>query len=393
MKLLFIYLVLVLAITFYIWTNVSFNPFSSNRESLINLKKWTLPNSIYPLWYKVIKNGYNIKLSDTGIKVPTTQYSITFICKLTVLNSDWGNIFHVSNTGKDCCGDGDRNPALWFIPRSTNLYLRFSTDSNANDGFESINGLILNTETLVSLTFDNNTVTIYFNNTKMMSKTFNNIHTIKPTAILYMGDPWYSNTGTNNIQDFTIYDGVLTSDQIASIYQDSTPQGRQATAAAKAAAEAKAIADAKALASAIAESEAAHTLQLKKQSELDAQATLLTKAQSDLHKNSNVDTNTLKTDQVSAGITKIDRYADPMCKPNEYIYCLDGQIECNDILGGKMNLLQGMDPYVSGNTLARCGSYINKTNISDYTKDIDFNKGTGVYFDISNCSKDKPWKV
>jgi hypothetical protein len=31
-----------------------------------------------------------------------------------------------------------------------------------------------------------------------------------------------------------------------------------------------------------------------------------------------------------------------MCKPNEYIYCVDGHIECDDIFGGKMNNLQNM---------------------------------------------------
>ena len=101
----------------------------------------------------------------------------------------------------------------------------------------------------------------------------------------------------------------------------------------------------------------------------------------------------MKTDKVSSGITTIDRYSDPMCKPNEYIYCLDGQIECNDILGGKMNSLESMDPYTYGNTLARCGSYVNKVNLSDYSKSIEMNIGTGVFFDISNCSQEKPWRV
>ncbi len=100
-----------------------------------------------------------------------------------------------------------------------------------------------------------------------------------------------------------------------------------------------------------------------------------------------------KGQKVSPGITSIDRYADPMCKPNEYIYCLDGQIECQDILGGKMNNLQGMAPYESGNTLAGCSSYVDKVDVRDYTKDIDISVNTGVYFDLSNCKSDQPWRV
>ena len=106
-----------------------------------------------------------------------------------------------------------------------------------------------------------------------------------------------------------------------------------------------------------------------------------------------IDTNLLKSNNISSGITKIDRYSDPMCKPGEHIYCLDGQIECNDILGGKMNILQGMDPYVSGSTLAGCGSYVTKTNLYDYSKDIGLKMNSGVYFDLSNCKQPTPWRV
>jgi len=104
------------------------------------------------------------------------------------------------------------------------------------------------------------------------------------------------------------------------------------------------------------------------------------------------DTNTLQSNTVTPGITSIDRYADPMCKPNEHIYCLDGKIECNDIFGGNINTLQTMAPYLSGGTLAGCGSNLNKINLYDYSTRI----GTdirGVMFDLSNCTSSKPWRV
>ena len=109
--------------------------------------------------------------------------------------------------------------------------------------------------------------------------------------------------------------------------------------------------------------------------------------------------NNLTSNAVSPGITTIDRYADPMCSANEYIYCVDGYIECDDIFGANQNSLQGMAPYASGNTLAGCGTYVNKINLGDYTTDYDIstNRVRGVYFDLSQCDSvnypGKPWKV
>uniref|UniRef100_A0A6C0ETX1 Uncharacterized protein n=1 Tax=viral metagenome TaxID=1070528 RepID=A0A6C0ETX1_9ZZZZ len=106
------------------------------------------------------------------------------------------------------------------------------------------------------------------------------------------------------------------------------------------------------------------------------------------------DNKNLTTNAVSPGITTIDRYQDPVCKADEYIYCVDGIIECDDILGGKLNTLSSLSKYESGDTLTGCSSFINKVNLSDYK---DTTKGVGntraVYFDLSMCSSDKPWRM
>ena len=330
------------------------------------IKSWIFSKSID--WYKVITNGYSIKISDTGLLFPAKQYSISFMYHLTGLNTNWNNIFHITNTGNNCCDGGDRIPALWVKPNETNFYLKFSTNDSGDDGIDSIE-MPLNTKVLITLLFDNNTVTVYMNNDKKVTQTFNNIAAISPNAIMYIGDPWHSNNGTINIRGFTLYDTVLSTNQIANNYTTITNADAQAEADAKAAADAKAKADA------------------------DAQTALLDAAQANLRITTNTDSNLLKSNKVTPGITSIDRYLDPTCKPNEYIYCLDGQIQCNDILGGNLNKLQTMTSYASGNTLAGCDSYINKVNITDYTVQADLNIGTGVYFDLSNCAATKPWRV
>ena len=105
----------------------------------------------------------------------------------------------------------------------------------------------------------------------------------------------------------------------------------------------------------------------------------------------------LKSNKVTPGITTIDRYADPMCTTNEYIYCLDGQIECQDIFGDVVhsNIQTITTEYTSGNTFKNtCDSYIDKINLSDYSQiELDTKYlGTGVYFDLSNCPQEKPWR-
>ena len=335
-----------------------------------NIKSWIFPNSVD--WYKVVTNGYNIKMSETGLFFPAKQYSISFMYNLTGLNANWNNIFHITNTGNNCCNVGDRIPALWIKPNENNFYLKFSTTNNGNDGFESIDGVPLNTKALITILFDNNTVTMYINNDKKITKTFDIIDAITSNATLYIGDPWHNNNGTINIRGFTIYDSVLTSDQITNMYNVIT------TADAKVEADAKAASDA---------------LIAKAKADADAQTALLDAAQANLRIATDTDSNLLKTNKVTPGITSIDRYLDPTCKPNEYIYCLDGQIQCNDILGGNVNKLQTMTSYASGNTLAGCESHINKVNITDYTVQADLNIGTGVYFDLSNCHSTKPWRV
>ena len=111
------------------------------------------------------------------------------------------------------------------------------------------------------------------------------------------------------------------------------------------------------------------------------------------------DTRQLTSDVISQGITSIDRYEDKECETGHHIYCIDGQIECEDIFGSKFNSNLQTDPklaYESGNTYTNtCGSFIDKTNLYDYTTKIgtDITNTKGVYFDISNCTKDEPWRV
>jgi hypothetical protein len=191
----------------------------------VTLYKWVFPNSAYPTWYNVIKNGYNIKMAKTGITLPSNQYSITFMYKLTNTHPNWTNVFLITNTDSADGGFGGRNPSLWITPGDTKFHLRFTSIDNGNNGFDAVNNVPLNTVAFITFVFNINVVTIYIDGVNITSNTFNGINSIVPSATLYIASPNDPN-GFVQIQDFTFYDGVLTQEQITKIYDDSTPEGR-----------------------------------------------------------------------------------------------------------------------------------------------------------------------
>jgi hypothetical protein len=208
----------------------NFSLLNQRVEGFANMNIWNFKESSD--WYKVVKNSYSINMSETGITLPTRKYSIAFMYTLKELNPGWNNIFFISNTGRNwgtesdpnAVCDGCRMPAMWVIPNTTHFHLRFSTDSNGNDGYDSTEyqtrPFNIDEKVMIVLTFDDNICSIYFNGVHISSKTFNNIHEIKPNAKLYIGDPWHNTNGTIYIKGFTIYDGVLVPSEVYNIYNN-----------------------------------------------------------------------------------------------------------------------------------------------------------------------------
>lgn len=215
---LFIFLVLVLLITLLI-TYISDVIKRYKEPIVLNFKTWTFPLSTYPNWYSVVKNGYNIKMSNTGITLPNNKFSISFMYKLKGLNSGHNNMFRITNTTGDCCNHGDRIRAVWVEPNATSFLLVVGTDANPNE-YTTFPVIGLNTTVFITLLFDGNVFTIYINNVMTNTKTFVNVRPIPVDSTLYIGDQFYPANGEINIQDFTLYDGILTSAQIGTIYSE-----------------------------------------------------------------------------------------------------------------------------------------------------------------------------
>ena len=85
----------------------------------------SLPTSFRPVFNKFIGNAQN---------------NGDYILEMTINPSgrvgNWGSIVHFTINGRDCCGFGERMPAIWFFPNDLNLHVRIG---DANDGNWGIN--------------------------------------------------------------------------------------------------------------------------------------------------------------------------------------------------------------------------------------------------------------
>ena len=85
----------------------------------------TLPTSFTPVFNR---------------QIGTAQNNGDYILEMTINPrgrvGNWGSIVHFTINGRDCCGFGERMPAIWFFPNDLNLHVRIG---DANDGNWGIN--------------------------------------------------------------------------------------------------------------------------------------------------------------------------------------------------------------------------------------------------------------
>ena len=91
-----------------------------------------------------------------------------------------------------------------------------------------------------------------------------------------------------------------------------------------------------------------------------------------------------------------DKYADPECKEDEFIYCTGDKITCEDIFGNPLDLMSEEDNG-NGITYSGCGSGLKNKTYEQFLDDMTIGltvEGTQkVFYDISLCPSDIPWRV
>jgi len=204
------------------FTDINTNTMNAAVNTPSN-KKWIFPNS-KDTWHVLKVNDYKMRLGDMNF----SQYnniSISFFIKINSGMGSWRNIFHFTQDGNNCCQRGQRIPAMWVWPDgSTNLHIRFSTKDNTeetgyggNDGINSkdfMGNIAFGRPYLITLVFDGDNFNFYVNKSKFCDKNFNNIIGRDANTIMYIGDPWHSENYGLLISNFTVYEGVLTQDDV-----------------------------------------------------------------------------------------------------------------------------------------------------------------------------------
>lgn len=167
-------------------------------------------------WYSVIpynsnqNKGIKKKWSELGI-LSNADMTISFVINVSETRSNWRNILHVTNTGKDCCDIGNRTPTIWIKPNDTILYICSSTNTDGNV-IQYTTKLPLDnySETLVTMIWSNRTIIVYFDLTEVLKFIYNDdLFIANPSAEVYLGHPIHVEQGGFKIKDFKLFNGSV----------------------------------------------------------------------------------------------------------------------------------------------------------------------------------------
>jgi hypothetical protein len=209
----------------------SYEGLATDSNSLSNIKTWYFRKS--RRWYKIKRGVDVIDFDDIGFSSNTPEITITFLYNNLMGKGYWRNIFHFTNTDKNCCGVGDRVPAMWVLPDNTNnFHITVSTKNNeneynGNEWFNTNNNIPFSTPVFIGIVVQHRAIKYYINNTLIMTKNYDYdiVKWSNETKLskLYIGDKWHTQDDKSIlIKDFTLYDAALTSDQINEVYSSMT---------------------------------------------------------------------------------------------------------------------------------------------------------------------------
>lgn len=201
---------------------------SVNTSAAFNiptLTKWTLPDSSSD-WFKIPGKGRekSYKYKDLGFSNTEESYdsiSISFLINIVSGLDKWRTIFHFTNTENNCCNPNDRVPAMFVYPdNTTKFHIRYSTDSNGNDGIDPNVTIPMGIPSLITLVFNKNNFTFYLNGNAVKSIGYKDILPRNSKTKIYIGDHFegHGNDGNVLIKNFTIYDGALTKTDVKNMY-------------------------------------------------------------------------------------------------------------------------------------------------------------------------------
>jgi len=193
-------------------------------------------------WCQLSKGKtYVIPFTDLGFSAtaqkPNKNISIAFIIKVVGGSGSWREVFRFNEmrnnkkgvkTAYDCCTRGDRLPAFFvFNNFSSKFSIKFSTDKGGDDGVDPPIEIPMATPVLITLVFSSkgdpalDNFDFYVNNNLSASGFFKNTFPRSVNSQLYIGENFnnYGADGNILIKNFTVYDGILSKQDVESIYK------------------------------------------------------------------------------------------------------------------------------------------------------------------------------
>lgn len=149
----------------------------------------------------------------------SSNMTVLFWINITSLNNDYTNIFHITNNNENMGSSGSRVPGIWLWPNSTKFMICNDIQQQNNAYFSSTD-VTLNTPTLITITWNNQTVTYYNNGVAQATQSWNSPFILADsTANFYLRDIWYVNNVNNfQIKNFSFYNYALSQPDISNIY-------------------------------------------------------------------------------------------------------------------------------------------------------------------------------
>jgi len=105
---------------------------------------------------------------------------------------NWPNILHMT-TDTNCCSEGSRTPALWFIGRSLRIHARMDRIGRANDGCDTGKELEKGKTSKIDIALSGTKFSVTVNGEELCAN--NNYATKYPgqdAQKFYLSDPWHS---------------------------------------------------------------------------------------------------------------------------------------------------------------------------------------------------------
>jgi len=206
------------------WLNFSTNignfQLTTKVTSAVNYNGWVYPltkNKYYTMSQSNLVGDWSIsKINDN------TQMSISFWINISTINSNWRNIFQVSDQNINCCDVGSRSPAMWICPGTTQIYITHGTSTNGSSspGMSSYQ-VPLNTNVFITIVFNSTTMVLYTNS--IIQQTYTYSSTLIPalsTASFYIPCPW-SSFGGLKIKNLKFYNSVFSENDVFNLYKSN----------------------------------------------------------------------------------------------------------------------------------------------------------------------------